>query len=238
MSVSLETAIQNAQQNRIYSSHPLTEEQFELLACLNSFAIHQATNNFEVKKMPAKLLYKVNEELKLALVALLTTCALLNPKRHTTDTEIFFQTQLKIIQKDAHRKQIDFGEINPVLLEQFLIQEMVNDWILYRDICGDGIYALVDQKTALQGLDSYHKGGSPVYEFARFYRKFMEQKIKGKQKLNESFQEIAMKSLSEKLIQEQMEKGISPAKILQQISNGSLLSSETEDTPLLPQHKK
>ena len=178
MPVSLQTLVQKAQQNRLYSSVPLTEEQFDLLNALNLFAVHQAMNNYEVQQMPAKMIYKVNDELKLALVALLTTCALLNPKRSASDMAEFFQKQVKIIQLNAHTKKIDFGGISSELVSQFLIREIVNDWILYRDCCGDGIHALIDQKTALQGLASYQQGGNPVYEFARFYRKFMEQKIK------------------------------------------------------------
>ena len=37
------------------------------------------------------------------------------------------------------------------------------------DVNGDGIHALMDRKTYLQGLSTYARGGHPVYEFARFY---------------------------------------------------------------------
>ena len=163
MVVSLSNMIQIAEQNRIYSSVPLTKGQFDLLNALNQFAVHQAMNDSEVRRMPAKMLYKVNAELKLAIVALLTTCALLNPKRSASDMASVFQRQVHVIQKETHTKQIDFGAIHKDLVQQFLIPEIVNDWILYRDTCGDGIHAL-SEKLIDQQLKS---GVSPEQIFGQ-----------------------------------------------------------------------
>ncbi len=239
MVVSLSNMIQIAGQNRIYSSVPLTKGQFDLLNALNQFAVHQAMNDSEVRRMPAKMLYKVNAELKLAIVALLTTCALLNPKRSASDMASVFQRQVHVIQKETHTKQIDFGAIHKDLVQQFLIPEIVNDWILYRDTCGDGIHALMDYKTALQGLTSFRRGGDPVYEFARFYRKFMEDKIAKQQKVNWNYQKIALQTLSEKLIDQQLKSGVSPEQIFGQITQGTFFQKqEKTDSPSLNEIKK
>ena len=50
--------------------------------------------------------FELNQELKLALVALLTTCALLDPTRQRQETESFFNRQLNILQKNqtSHQK--------------------------------------------------------------------------------------------------------------------------------------
>ena len=155
-------------QEKIQTNALLNPEQLEVLQKLNSFAHYQAVYDYEVQQMPAKTIYKVNQELKLALVALMTTCSLLDPKREGWEAEKFFEKEIKIIQKNSTHKYIDFGKIRPFLLRNFLIPEMVDDWILYRDVAGDGIHALMDRKTALQGLPTYSRGGSPVYEFSRF----------------------------------------------------------------------
>ena len=229
-----------ANQEKIQASWPLHEVQMELLHKLNSFSHYQAGCNYEVQCMPAKAIYKVNEELKLALVALMVTCSMLDPKREGNETEKFFEKEIKIIQENSVRKYIDFGHIRPFLVQNFLIPEIVDDWILYRDVAGDGIHALMDRKTALQGLPTYSRGGSPVYEFSRFYRKFMEDKIARKKVTQDDFKKVAMKALSEQLIQQQLSLGHSPQEILDHIMNDDLLTIGTSDSDklLLPQKGK
>ena len=112
----------------------------------------------------------------------------------------------------------------------------MDDWILYRDVAGDGIHALVDRKTALQGLPTYARGGNPTYEFSRFYRKFMENKIAKKTTTQNDFKKMAMKALSEQLIGQQLAAGRSAEEILEHIMNDDLLSIGSFDSekPLLP----
>lgn len=213
----------------------LYSEQLNLLQKLNIFAVYQVTHDSEVRSMPVKAFYKVNQELELALVALMTTCSMLDPKREGNETEKFFEKEIKIIQKDSTQKYIDFGRIRPFLLQNFLIPEIVDDWILYRDVAGDGIYALIDRKTELQGLPSYSRGGSPVYEFARFYRKFMEDKILHKRKSQNDFKESLIKTLSEQIVHQQLEQGYSAQEILNRIMNDELLEiTSSKDKLALP----
>ena len=223
-------------QEKIQTKIPLSEEALALLQKLNTFAHYQKANDYEVQCMPAKAIYKVNEELKLALIALMTTCSLLDPKREGWETEKFFEREIKIIQRSSTQKYIDFGKIRPFLIQNFLIPEIVDDWILYRDVAGDGIHALVDRKTALQGLPSYSRGGDPVYEFSRFYRKFMEDKIAKKTATQNDFKKIAMKTLTEQLIGQQLAAGHSAQDILDRIMNDDLLTigSPDSDKLLLP----
>ena len=223
-------------QEQIQTSFPFLKEAQALLQKLNSFAHYQIAHDYEAQCMPAKTIYKVNQELKLALVALMTTCSMLDPKREGWEAKKFFEKEIKIIQRSSSQKYIDFGAIRPFLIQNFLIPEIVDDWILYRDVAGDGIHALVDRKTALQGLSSYSRGGEPVYEFSRFYRKFMEDKIAKKKQTQNDFKKIAMKTLSEQLIGQQLASGHSAQDILDHIMNDDLLTigSPGSDNPLLP----
>ena len=232
MSIDLDDAKKRALAKGISVSVPLSRPQMQLIMLLNDFAIHQAEYNSEVRQFPAKMIYKVNDELKLALVALLTTCSLLDPKRHGNETQKFFEDQIKIIQSAQNQKSIDFGAIRPKLIQQCLIPEVVDDWILYRDVNGDGIHALMDRKTYLQGLPTYARGGHPVYEFARFYRRFMEDKLAKKMNEQKSLKEIAVKSLTDQVIQRQLDKGYSPQQLLEQITQSEIgLFDDNDETP-------
>ena len=210
----------------------LSEFQNVLLDRLIAFAIHQIKYDTEARHMPSKTTYKINQELKLALVALLTTCALLDPTREGHESEVFFDHQINIIQKNRH-KLIHFGLIRPFLIQNFLIPEIVDDWITYRDVCGDGIYALKDKKTVLQGLDNFSPGGSPVMEFARFYRKFMEKKLKKKENFQQQLQQTALKSLTDEIVRQQLSKGYSPKDVLANIMSDQFLIDENTNSPLL-----
>ena len=233
----MQETITSLNQEQIDTSIVLPQEQAALLAELNAFAHYQIAHDREVWRMPAKGTYKVNAELKLALVALLTTCSLLDYKREGQEAEKFFEAEIKIVQKNSAQKYIDFGRIRPVLILNFLVPEIVQDWILYRDVNGDGIHALVDKKTDFQGLTTYARGGNPVYEFSRFYRKFMEHKIARKKATQNDLKKIAMKSLCDELVQRRLASGGSAGEILDHILNDDLLALDTSmgfNKPLLP----
>ena len=212
----------------------LSAFQNSMLEKLIAFAQYQVQYDPEVRHMPSKMIYKANQELKLSLIALLTTCALLDPTREGQETEAFFNHQINIIQK-KNDKLIHFGQIRHFLIQNFLIPEIVDDWITYRDVRGDGIYALKDKKTVLQGLDSFSPGGSPVMEFARFYRKFMENKLQTKNKLHQQIQQTALKSLTDEIIRQKLANGASPQDVLTSImSDQFLIGNDAETTLLIP----
>lgn len=221
-------AVQYASANTIVTSFPFTKTQFEQLQKLSLFAVHQASNNDEVRLMPAKMIYKVNEELKLALIALLVTCSVMDFQRQGQETKEFFDAQIKIIQKNNGKKNIDFGIIRADLLERFLIPEIVDDWITYRDVNGDGIHALMRKKTGFIGIKNYEKGGEPLYEFVRFYHKFMEQKQRKSEKLLEQFKQEAVHSLANKVVEQQLLEGRSPDTILKSLMNDTKIKEVTQ----------
>ena len=219
--ISFKQAVQHASSNVIRSSFPFTKSQFEQLIKLNLFAVHQASYNDEVRMMPAKMIYKVNAELKTALIVLLMTCAVIDYQRQGRETKDFFDSQINVIQKRSGEKVIDFGQIRSDLLERFLIPEIVDDWITYRDVNGDGIHALSRKKTGFLGVAGYEKGGDPMYEFVRFYRKLMEQKQYKSEKLLERFQQEAVQSLANHVVEQKLLAGQSPADILKSLTDES-----------------
>ena len=230
MGISLDKAIDSEKQIRLETIPAIATQQMALLNKLHLFAIHQASYNEEVRRIPVKIGYKVNDELKLAIVAILTACSLLDVKRSGRENQKFFEDQIKITSKNENLKIIDFGKIRPTLIQEFLVPEIVEDWIMYRDINGDGIYALVDSKTYLQGLKDYAKGGTPVYEFARFYRIYMRNRLSQQTEQKKQIQDLAVKSLIDQVIQKRLSDGCSPQTLLQDALNGNydnLLSNET-----------
>ncbi len=210
----------------------LSAFHMDLLQKLLEFSFNQLQYDAEVQKMPSKMIYKQNQEFKLSLVALLTTCALLDPTRQSQETEPYFNHQVNIIQKNQV-KIVHFGQIRPFLVQNFLIPEIVDDWITYRNAEGDGIYALKDKKTVLQGLESFSPGGSPVMEFARFYRKLMESKLKKKEKLRQQIQQTALKSLTDEIVHQKLMSGQSVNDILNSIVSNELLSDNNKEDILL-----
>ncbi len=229
MKISLNEAINLEKKIQLDTIPELDAQQMALLNKLHLFAIHQTSYNEEAKRIPVKMSYKVNDELKLAIIAILTTCSLLDIKRSGRENRKFFEDQIKIIQKDNTAKTIDFGKIRPGLLQEFLVPEIVEDWILYRDVNGDGIYALMDSKTYLQGLKDYAKGGEPVYEFARFYRTYMRDRLFQQTEQKKRVQDIAVRSLIDQVIQQRLADGCSPQTLLENALGGNydnLLSNE------------
>ena len=72
-------------------------------------------------------------------------------------------------------------------------------------------------------------------EFARFYRKFMENKLQTKNKLNQQIQQTALKSLTDEIIRQKLANGVSPQDVLTSImSDQFLIENDAEKTLLIP----
>jgi hypothetical protein len=96
----------------------------------------------------------------------------------------------------------------------------------------------MDRKTHLQGLSTYARGGHPVYEFARFYRRFMEDKLAKSQKAQERAREIALKSLTDQVIQRQLNNGSDPQQLLENLMNHGTDALFNESEPALKRIEK
>lgn len=169
----------------VQTSVELEDDQLDALENLNQYCVNAALHNPEVIKKPLKVVYKTNEGLKEALVAICLAYSLVNPRRKLRENKEFFDKNITIYQRPGNVKFIDFGEIAPDSVQAAVYWDIIEDWKLYIDRECGGIKALVDEKTNLAGLDNYIRGGDPLYEFARFHRKYTEKnEAPGRKKQN------------------------------------------------------
>lgn len=206
---------------------PLSVEQTDALQNLNEYCVNLALQMPEVAKKPLKIIYKSNEEFKTALVAFCLCQSLTNPRRKLRENKEYFEKNITIYQLPNNVKEIDFGEITPENVVEAINWEVLEDWKLYRDNETGGIKALVDEKTNLTGLDTYKCGGDPLYEFARFHRKFTEKENKiaeeSRIQAQNAFRSAVIQSVTSEVAKQQLLAGCNPMDII-----NSLLSQEDE----------
>ncbi len=206
---------------------PLSAEQTDALQNLNEYCVNLALQMPEVAKKPLKVIYKSNEEFKTALVAFCLCQSLTNPRRKLRESKEFFEKNITIYHLPNNVKEIDFGGITPENVVEAVNWEVLEDWKLYRDNESGGIKALVDEKTNLAGLDTYQRGGDPLYEFARFHRKFTEKENKiaeeSRIQAQNAFRNAVVQSVTSEVAKQQLLAGRNPMDII-----NSLLSQEDE----------
>ena len=217
--------IELALSSTVSSQVPFSDEQLSALQNLNEYCVHITLQNPEVAKNPLKIAYKSNEEFKMALVAFCLAYSLINPRRRTVENKDFFDKNITIYQRADNVKEIDFGNIDYQVVINAIDWEIVEDWKLYRDNERGGIKALVDEKTNLVGLDNYRRGGNPLYEFARFHRKFTEKENiearKSRIEAQNAFRNAVISSVASEAAKQQLAEGKNPMDII-----NSLLKEE------------
>ena len=222
--------IDMALQCTVSSLVPLNQEQLDALQNLNEYCVHLALQNPEVVKHPLKIVYKSNEEFKMALVAFCLAYSLTNPRRKLVEDKDFFEKNIAIYHQSNNVKEISFGEIDQQLVIEAINWDIVEDWKLYRDSERDGIRALVEEKTNMLGLEDYKRGGNPLYEFARFHRKFMEKEkraeYRSKQEMQNAYRNAVISSVTSEVAKQQLLEGKSPVDII----NALLKQSDDLDT--------
>lgn len=209
----------------IVSNIPLSDDQLAALQNLNEFCVNQALQTPEVQKKPLKIIYKTNEELKFALVAVCLSHALTNARRKLNENKNFFENNITIYHYPNNVKEINFGKISAENVMQAVNWEIIEDWKLYRDTECGGIKALVDEKTHLTGLKDYNRGGDPLYEFARFHRKFTEKENRIAEdsliQAQNAYRSAVMQSVMSEVAKQQLLEGRNPMDII-----NSLLGQE------------
>lgn len=204
---------------KIKSNVAFDFEQLEILAGLNEYCVNQVLNDTEVLRDPRKIPYKASQELHASLVAICLAQSLTNSNRKTRENKEFFSDNITINIQESGVKFISFGKINPTNVQDAIYIEIVEDWKIYRDKEGLGIKSLVDEKTKLIGLDNYQRGGDPLYEFARFHRKYTEKEHKKEEKARENAQEAFRNAMAQTLATEvtrqQLIEGKNPMELLE-----------------------
>lgn len=210
--------VEKACNQQIQSDVALDEEQLELLHQLNIFCVKQVLDDLEVKRDPRKIAYMANQELKVALVALCLSRSLMNPRAPKSYNKEYFEENINIETIESNIKNITFKNISEKEVDKALNIELVCDWMIYRDKEGKGIRALMDEKTFHQDLEDYQKGGSPVYEFARFERKYYEHKqgkdVANKESAQEAFRNAIVKETAAEIARQQLAAGKNPMELV------------------------
>nr|QJR98165.1 hypothetical protein PlAlph_1690 [uncultured Alphaproteobacteria bacterium] len=223
----IQNLINQALSCTVMSRIPLSGEQMDALQNLNEYCVNLALQMPEVAKKPLKVVYKSNEEFKIALMAFCLCQSLTNPRRKLRENKEFFEKNITIYHLPNNVKEIDFGEILPENVAEAINWEVLEDWKLYRDNESGGIKALVDEKTRLTGLETYRRGGDPLYEFARFHRKFTEKENKiaeeSRIQAQNSFRNAVIQSVTSEVAKQQLLAGMNPMDII-----NTLLSQESD----------
>lgn len=200
------------------SNVPLSGKQLDLLKELNIFCANQVLDDGEVLRDPKKLIYKTNHELKYALTAVCLARSLINPHTRNYETRDFFETNISISSSEDGYKTISFGAINPEEVKAAIYPEIIHDWIIYRDKYGRGINALMDEKTHLDLLENFQRGGEAAYEFARFERKLSERRFKkedkAKENAQETFRNVMVQAVAAEIAKQQLAAGNNPLELV------------------------
>jgi len=200
-----EDLVNKAMECQIDSNIPLSDEDKSLLYQLNQFAVMQMEDDAEVLRDPRKIFYKADEELKTGLVALSLAIALTKHYSHKVYSKEFLADNIRIENKHSGDiKRIDFGNINSELAADILEEGLIFDWMVYRDNKGRGIMGLADYKGVdLEADSEFRRGGTPVYEFARFerkYYKYMREKIsRQKDDMQDAFRKVFAEEAAKQL---------------------------------------
>ena len=190
---------------RVISNVLLSDDEANLLYQLGCFAVMQVEDDVEFLKDPRKVFYKSDEELKIGLVALGLAVALTKHFSRKLYNKEFFEGNIKIDrQKSGEVKKIDFGNISRELLDDMLDENLIFDWMVYRDNKGRGIMGLADYKGIdLEDDTNFRRGGTPVYEFARFerkYYKYMRGKVsRQKDDMQDAFRRVFAEAVAKQL---------------------------------------
>lgn len=193
---------------KIISNLPLSDMEKNLLFQLNQFAVMQLEDDAEVLRDPCKIFYKSDEELKRGLIGLSLAVALTKNFSRKIYNKEFFEHNIRVERKKPGCIEINFGAMDRDALDGVLTENLVFDWMVYSDNKGRGLLGLADYKGIyLEDDIDFRRGGSKVYEFARFERKcykyFREKVQHQKDDMQDAFRrvfaEAAAKQLTEQI---------------------------------------
>ncbi len=195
----------------IQTSIPLSGEQIEALYDLNDFCAYQALCDAEVQRDIRKLSYVANNAMKTALMAIGLSSSLITVDRRNVEDIDLYENNIVVHPRVDGIKKIDFGRIPPARFLDFLSFDIVDDWMIFADYHGFGLKSLLDYKTNLAGLEKVHKGGGPIYEFARFQRRYKEhlnaKEAKAKESAQNAFRNSMVSSIANKYTEQKLLEG-------------------------------
>ena len=226
----------------IVSDVALNDEQLQALYSLNEYCVHQLLTNPEVARDPRKLIYMTNQEMKTALVAICLAGNLINPMRKRREDLQFFVDNITVSVEEGNVKRICFGKISPYDVQDAIYYDIVEDWKIYRDKEGQGIITLMDDKTNLVRLPGYKMGGNPLYEFARFHRKYTEKERKKEERARDeaqiAFRNEMARTIAHQVTQQQLLEGKNPMELMELLFAPTGRKSQEKIKKIAGQSKK
>ena len=110
---------------------------------------------------------------------------------------------------------IRFENIDENIVINAINDELIFDWMIYRDSEGRGIFALINEKVCdIDDLNDYNIGGCPIYEFARFQIKYFTYKkikeTKSKESAQEAFRNAVAQQVATQITAQQLLSGKDP----------------------------
>ena len=221
LELKLEALVNRIAAVRVIANVELNQDQLEALQILRAHCLNQALNDAEVRRDPRKLRYKTAQELKYSLVAICLSQALINPQRRHIENKEYFVDNIQVTTADRDWDRIEFGQIKPYNVQEAIYPEIINDWMIYRDSNGMGIKNLIDAKTNLVGLPDFNRGGDPIYEFARFHRKYTEKEHRQQEQsrlaAQDAFRNAMVQQVAIEMTKQQMLTGGNPMDLLNQL---------------------
>lgn len=205
----------------------LSEEAKRQLTRLHLFCCQQAIYSHEVRRNPLILGFHALNEMKTALIGIMLSYRLITPSCPYTWNKDFFQLHILTAKSPDGHTIVTFH--SPLALKdvnQALSEELVTDWLIYREHEHNGIRTLMDIKNNLITIPDYQRGGHPEDEFSRFERKMAEYRNKKEARKNDAleleFRKTLVKSVADLTAEKLLSSGMSPLEILNEAFNGNL----------------
>jgi hypothetical protein len=182
-----------------------------------------------------------NQEMKYALTAICLAGNLINPMRKHREDLRFFLDNIAVTTEDNNIRYINFGKINPYDVQDAIYYDIVEDWKIYRDKEGQGIITLMDDKTNLVRIDGFEAGGNPLYEFARFHRKYTEKEHRKQERAREeaqiAFRNEMARTIANKVTEQQLLEGKNPMELMEMLFAPTTRKSQADVKRIAGQSK-
>lgn len=248
----IQKIINKVSNKQIETNICFTLRQLDILSQLNEFCLNKILNDNEVENDPRKISYKTNEEFKFALTALCLSVILTDHRSPNKYNKEFLENNIFVESPSPNIINLKFGKIENYIIEKAINAELIFDWMIYRDFEGRGIYALINEKMDGLTLDEYNAGGCPIYEFARFQRKYNDYKKRketlGKESAQEAFRNAVAQQIATQITTQQLLEGKDPMEFVNilfgkpdfenSINEITKSFAKNKDRPLQISHKK
>lgn len=203
----------------------VSDEAYKQFFRLYLFSCQQAIHYPEVRRNPFMLGFHALEEIKEALVGIMVTYRLVTPSAPYSWSREFFEKNIFIDKGPEGQAIIRFAKVPSDAISSAMNEEVVTDWMIYKNFDTDGIKTLLDIKNNLLELPNYQRGGPPAAEFSRFQRKMAEarsaKEVKRNDELDLEFRKTLVQSVAEKTAEKLLSSGMSTTEIL-----GKVFSSD------------